>query len=199
MKKSLFLLPLLGLGLVLGGCQLPFFGGNNGGGSGNGSGTGTGTGTGTGGGGGGQTTGGGTTVEGTLLATIDMTNPATSGTKVSDDEYTWSSGGCTVRVKTNTNTNQNVATAVSSSGSYEMRLYNKFTATLECTQNFKAFVLTSTTYSDSKYVYDDPNFDNATVSFDGNITTTVTLNTPSTSFEIYAYKQIRVASIAFYA
>ena len=72
-------------------------------------------------------------------------------------------------------------------------------ATLSCTQAFSAFKVVCTDFSESKYVWDDPHLEGATFEFDGNITTTVHLDSAATSFsDIYAYKQVRIASIEFF-
>ncbi|MCQ2801105.1 MAG: hypothetical protein MJ222_00410 [Bacilli bacterium] len=187
MKKSLFLLPLLAA-FALCGC-----GDNGGGGSGGGGG-------GSGGGGGGSGGGGGGGTLGALIAKITMKNPSSTGTKVSDDEYTWSKNGCEVKVETykNEEANQYVAKAVELSKQNEMRVYNKYLMTLSSDQEFSAFKVICTTFSDGKYNYDDPNLEGATFEFDGTDTTTVYLDQPASEWEVYAYKQIRVTAVEFY-
>ena len=174
MKKSLFLLPLLA-GLALCGCNDDKDKGNN-------------------------DDGGNKGPElGELIGKIEMKNPSGKAKDVTDTSCYFESGDCKVTIDKYNNEKDLVSTAVSASGKNEFRLYYGMKAVLSCSKEFSAFKVVTTTYSDSKYVYDSPNFENATAYFDGTCTTTVVLEESAKSFDsVYAYKQIRIDSIEFY-
>ena len=135
---------------------------------------------------------------GELIGKVDLTNPGSKASNVTDDSCVFASGSMTITVSRGDCT-QTVTQAVSASGSHEFRLYNKMSAVLSCTEAFSSFKVECTTFGDNAYIWDDPHLTGATFEFDGNITTTVHLNAASTSFSnIYAYKQVRIASISFY-
>ena len=211
MKKSLFLLPLLG-GFVLSACQITI--GNK-------------TfkffekddakeetkkeeesnekGTGSGGnqnqdGGGNQNQGGGSTIEGTLLATVTLTanadlvdaeaDPAVFAKN--DYKVTISRGECV----------QTVAQAVGATGSFEFRVYAKMDVTFSGPSAFSKPLIKYSSYTkDGKtYYFDYEDLEGATNEYDNSkYEAVVTLNSASTSFSVNCSHQTRIASVSFYA
>ena len=207
MKKSLFLLPLLG-GFVLAGCEFTLFGktiklGGDSGDSSNTaqkpssstkpSGTTTDDGGSTKPSGGGGTTGSG-------LALVNMKALADVVDKTADP-VVFAHGGCTVSI-----TGSSLADAVNNSAKYEFRIFKNFEVTLAADTEFSTLEVIYTTRNSGSYCFNwSP--EGATNEFDDSYDTSaqlgkavLTLDAPTKKYTFTTTEhQIRVASIEFKA
>lgn len=204
MKKSLFLLPLLG-GFVLSGCTITI--GNKTfklfekdkqeetkkeeeSGSEKGSGNNA----------QGQGQSGGSSVSGTLLATVtlskntDLVDAKADPAVFAKNDYkvTISQGECA----------QTVADAISKTGNYEFRVYAKMDVEFSGPSAFSKLLIkySNYVYNGSTYYFDYEDLEGATNEYDNSkYEAVVTLNSASTSFSVNCYHQTRIASVSFYA
>ena len=202
MKKSLFLLPLLG-GFVLSGCTITI--GNktfklfekdkqeetkkeeesSEKGSGNG---------------GQQNQGGGSSVSGTLLATVNLTGFADAVDKDANP-LVYSNNSYTVTIEEGS-ASTGLDQAVANSKTYEFRVYKGMNIVFAGPQAFSKLLVKFSTYvSNGTSYYFDLDLDGATNECDESKgEAVVTLNSAATSYTVENVgHQTRIASVAFYA
>ncbi len=216
MKKSLFLLPLVG-GFMLSACTFNLFGkeiklfekesSSSNSGSGSGSTTPSGSGSTTPSGGGSTTpTGGGGGEKGTGLSTVTLYQLEDIVDK-SGDPLEFTDKGCKVTVSLGANTQNSLADAVTAS-KYEFRIYKSFGLKVEADTEFtKIEVIYSTYKSGTSTYYFDFDASGATKEVDNSFDTsnhfgkaTYTLSSAAKSFDFgNVAHQTRVKSFTFVA
>lgn len=145
--------------------------------------------------------GGGSAVDGTLLATVtltantDLVDAETDPAVFAKNDYkvTISQGECT----------QTVAQAVGATGSYEFRVYAKMDVTFSGPSAFSKLLIKYSSYvqnGSKTFYFDYEDLEGATNVYDNTkCEAVVTLNSASTSFSVNCSHQTRIASVSFYA